>query len=133
MKQKVRRDPHPVDEVKSMEPKAWYDSLIKEEHEDQSGKLVFLFELLEQSRQLKEKVLVFSQSLLTLDIIEEFLGKPQFGDWIKAVDCCRLDGSTGIDARTAHISDFNKSGNDFFVGWGDLRKCLFHALIFAKP
>ena len=137
-----------MDEVKSMEPKAWYDSLIKEEHEDQmtlSGKLVFLFELLEQTRQLKEKVLVFSQSLLTLDIIEEFLGKPQFGDWIRAVDYCRLDGSTSIDARTAHMSDFNKSGNEryynFFVGWGGgggggggvFKKCLFHVLIFAKP
>lgn len=91
---------------------------MKDSYEDQadlSGKLVFLFELLEQTRQLKEKVLVFSQSLLTLDIIEEFLSKPQYGDWVPALDYYRLDGSTKADIRTANMSEFNKCGNDRYV------------------
>jgi transcriptional regulator ATRX len=67
---------------------------------------------LEQTRQLKEKVLVFSQSLLTLDIIEYFLNKPQYGDWVPALDYYRLDGSTQKDIRSANMSEFNKSGND---------------------
>lgn len=88
-----------------------------EEQAELSGKLVFLFELLEQTKQLKEKVLVFSQSLLTLDIIEEFLSKPQYGDWVPALDYYRLDGSTRADIRTANISEFNKCGNDRYVGF----------------
>lgn len=77
-----------------------------------SGKLVFLFELLEQTKPLKEKILVFSQSLLTLDLIEEFLSQPERGDYIRAVDYCRLDGSSGADSRTANMLEFNKTGND---------------------
>ena len=42
-----------------------------------SGKLVFLFALLAQTKRTNEKVLVFTQSLLMLDIIEEFLAKPE--------------------------------------------------------
>ena len=81
-----------------------------------SGKLIFLFELLEQTKQLKEKVLVFSQSLLTLDLIEEFLSKPKFGDWIRAVDYYRLDGSTSADMRTANMSEFNQTDNERYGG-----------------
>ncbi len=77
-----------------------------------SGKLLFLFKLLEQTKQLKEKVLVFSQNLLTLDLIEEFLSKPKYGDWIPALDYYRLDGSTSAEIRTANMTEFNKSGND---------------------
>ena len=100
---------------KSGSPPPWYDDLVEEGCEEQldlSGKLLFLLELLEQTKSLKEKVLVFSQSLLTLDLIEEFLSKPQFGDWVRALDYYRLDGSTNADIRTANMSAFNKEGND---------------------
>lgn len=83
-----------------------------EEQLDLGGKLVFLLELLEQTKQLKEKVLVFSQSILTLDLVEEFLALPQYGNWVPALDYYRLDGSTKIDLRTANMSEFNRSGND---------------------
>lgn len=99
----------------SRSPPPWYDDLVGEGCEEQldlSGKLLFLLELLEQTKSLKEKVLVFSQSLLTLDLIEEFLSKPQFGDWVPALDYYRLDGSTNADLRTANMSAFNKEGND---------------------
>jgi len=83
-----------------------------EEKLEMSGKLVFLFELLEQTRPLKEKVLVFSQSLLTLDLIEEFIGRPEWGEYVPALDYCRLDGSSAADTRTANMQEFNKSDND---------------------
>lgn len=95
-------------------PLCWYAGLLDNSCEDKvelSGKLCFLFELLEQTRQLKEKVLVFSQSLLTLDIIEEFLSKPQHGDWVPALDYYRLDGSTKSDIRTTNMLEFNKNDN----------------------
>ncbi len=104
--------------TRSKSPPPWYNDLVGdgcEEQMDLSGKLLFLFELLEQTRTLKEKVLVFSQSLLTLDLIEEFLSKPQFGDWVPALDYYRLDGSTSADVRTANMASFNKDGNDRWV------------------
>lgn len=97
---------------------SWYDGLVQDSCEDQlnlSGKLMFLFELLEQTLKLKEKVLVFSQSLLTLDLIEEFLSKPQFGDWVPALDYYRLDGSTKTDIRTANMTEFNKTSNSRYT------------------
>ncbi len=93
----------------------WYDDLLGDKADEKlemSGKLVFLYELLEKTRPLKEKVLVFSQSLLTLDLIEEFLSRPEWGDYIRAVDYCRLDGSSGADTRTSNMMEFNKTGND---------------------
>lgn len=40
-----------------------------------SGKLQLLFSLLDESEQIGDKVLVFSQSLYSLDVIEHFLNK----------------------------------------------------------
>lgn len=37
------------------------------------GKLVLLMDILEQCQLVGDKILVFSQSLVTLDLIEEFL------------------------------------------------------------
>ena len=51
--------------------------ITHEEQMELSGKLVFLFALLAQTKRTNEKVLVFTQSLLMLDIIEEFLAKPE--------------------------------------------------------
>ena len=76
-----------------------------------SGKLLFLVELLKEAEKLKEKVLVFSQSLLTLDLIEEFLGKEENGDWTPALDYYRLDGSTRAEMRMNNMTEFNKLKN----------------------
>ena len=46
------------------------DDLVKIEH---SGKLVLLLDILRQCELIGDKVLVFSQSLVSLDLIEEFL------------------------------------------------------------
>ncbi|XP_062594649.1 transcriptional regulator ATRX-like [Saccostrea cucullata] len=54
----------------------WWAEYVNPEDEDKlelSGKLVLLFEILRMSEEIGDKVLVFSQSLLSLDLIEHFL------------------------------------------------------------
>ncbi len=80
-----------------------------------SGKLCFLLELLKEAEKLKEKVLVFTQSLLTLDLIEEFLGKEEYGDWTPGLDYYRLDGSTRPDLRSWQMQEFNEPANNRLV------------------
>ena len=93
----------------------WYRDLITNDVEgnlELSGKLLFLMGLLEEAEQLKEKVLVFTQSLLTLDLIESVLNKPEHGEWTPGLDYYRLDGSLKADIRCSYMSDFNSEGND---------------------
>lgn len=42
---------------------------------ENSGKFVILFQIIEETLRLNEKLLVFSQSLTTLNLVEEFLNK----------------------------------------------------------
>ncbi|KAL3879997.1 hypothetical protein ACJMK2_032269 [Sinanodonta woodiana] len=54
----------------------WWAEYVKEEDKfkmDTGGKLVLLFQILKMCEDIGDKVLVFSQSLLSLDIIEDFL------------------------------------------------------------
>lgn len=56
----------------------WWAEYVKPEDEEKielSGKLVLLFEILRMSEEIGDKVLVFSQSLLSLDLIERFLDR----------------------------------------------------------
>ena len=77
-----------------------------------SGKFLFLLELLQEAEKLREKVLVFTQSLLTLDLIEELLSRPENGEWTPGLDYYRLDGSTRSEMRTHQMSDFNEQDNE---------------------
>ena len=100
---------------KEQTPPPWYDSILPENSLDQpdlSGKLIFLMEVLNEAEKLKEKVLVFTQSLLTLDLIEEYLHKPENGDWTPGLDYYRLDGSIKADRRTTNMLAFNDKKND---------------------
>ena len=99
---------------KSKSPPPWYDDLLPDESINKinmSGKLLFLLELLKEAEKIKEKVLVFTQSLLTLDLIEEFLGKEENGGWTPALDYYRLDGSTNAQMRMSNMTEFNKLKN----------------------
>lgn len=92
----------------------WYGNIFTDDMETDlnlSGKLVFLFNLLEETRRLDEKVLVFSQSLLTLDLIESFLQLPEHGDWCRGLDYLRIDGSMPAGCRSYCVDTFNSVDN----------------------
>lgn len=96
----------------------WYGNIFTDDMETKlelSGKLVFLFDLLEETRQLDEKVLVFSQSLLTLDLIESFLQLPELGEWCRGLDYLRIDGSTSAGCRSYCVDTFNSIDNPKYV------------------
>ena len=63
------------------------------------NKMVLLMDILKESYLIGDKVLVFSQSLLSLDLIEKFLSvaayDDTYGTWNHGKDYFRMDGSTG--------------------------------------
>uniref|UniRef100_UPI00358EED88 transcriptional regulator ATRX-like n=1 Tax=Myxine glutinosa TaxID=7769 RepID=UPI00358EED88 len=105
----------------------WYKEFVKEDDADKlehSGKLHILFEILRMAEELTEKVLVFSQSLISLDLIEGFLklsnnectdDKPNPykgpGKWYRNIDYYRMDGSTSAMTRKKWAEDFNDEVN----------------------
>eukprot|EP00093_Oithona_nana_P006012 06012.XXX_346757_342959_1 [CDS] Oithona nana genome sequencing. len=80
---------------------------------EQSNKFRIFFELLEQTILAGERMLLFSQSLLTLDLIEEFLRERQVPSteekWTNGTNYFRLDGSTPSMERDRLINAFNKA------------------------
>ncbi|NXC83018.1 ARIP4 Helicase, partial [Cercotrichas coryphoeus] len=88
---------------------------------ENSPKMVLLFHLIEESVKLGDKILVFSQSLSTLSVIEEFLAKrpmpsPPGSDggvhnWVRNINYYRLDGSTSASERERLINQFNDPSN----------------------
>uniref|UniRef100_T1HE03 Helicase C-terminal domain-containing protein n=1 Tax=Rhodnius prolixus TaxID=13249 RepID=T1HE03_RHOPR len=80
-----------------------------------SGKMAIFFCILEESIALGDRILVFSQSLFTLNLIEELLqqhivlGKQE--RWMKNVNYYRLDGSTTAIEREKLINEFNSNPN----------------------
>ncbi|KAI3373536.1 hypothetical protein L3Q82_022139 [Scortum barcoo] len=103
--------------------KCWFKNLLYEKDAkilENSGKMVLLFEILKMAEELEEKVLVFSQSLITLDLIEDFLeashnardpSSLKVGSWIKNIDYYRLDGSTSAPLRKKWTDQFNNPAN----------------------
>eukprot|EP00096_Caligus_rogercresseyi_P013772 TRINITY_DN6376_c0_g1_i1.p1 TRINITY_DN6376_c0_g1~~TRINITY_DN6376_c0_g1_i1.p1 ORF type:complete len:666 (+),score=148.68 TRINITY_DN6376_c0_g1_i1:494-2491(+) len=110
----------------------WSQHLESEEDlEDirHSSKILILLEILRSAELLGDKTLVFSQSLLSLNMIEEFLRKlneyhngrdsegvpeslrPFVGPWTQGVNYYRLDGSTSPATRQKWCNYFNKPSN----------------------
>lgn len=129
-------EPEPL---KVENPTEWWTSMVDEtdlNNVEVSGKLMFLFSLLEECEAIGDKLLVFSQSLYSLDAIEHFLslvdtktqenlddsientaentkkGPPRFkGSWSHGLDYFRLDGSTSIENRNNSCKHFNDASN----------------------
>ncbi|XP_035480151.2 transcriptional regulator ATRX-like isoform X2 [Scophthalmus maximus] len=113
----------PAAEGETASVEGWYESLVSESDAkvlQHSGKMVLLFEILRMAEGLDDKVLVFSQSLISLDLIEDFLaashhardpGAFKAGSWIKNIDYYRLDGSTNATSRKKWADLFNSSAN----------------------
>jgi RAD54-like protein 2 len=68
-------------------------------------KFEILFEIIKESVACNDKLLVFSQSLLSLDLIETFLS--QKFKWLKNEQYYRLDGSTTGLEREKLVNKFN--------------------------
>lgn len=107
----------------------WWMKMVPDEELNNlhnSPKLLILFELLRECAEIGDKILVFSQSLQSLDVIEHFLSmidqKTQGedidgnvgefrGSWQPNVDYFRLDGSRSVDNREAMCKVFNDKNN----------------------
>ncbi|KAG7212730.1 hypothetical protein KM043_012997 [Ampulex compressa] len=83
---------------------------------DASAKMTLFFCILEEAIRLGDRVLAFSQSLFTLNLIEDFLARNslkypdgQTDAWIKNVNYYRLDGSTSALEREKLINEFNSN------------------------
>lgn len=121
---------HEMDELiaaqKAENPTEWWMQICPEEelnNLEHSSKLMLLFSILEKCEQIGDKLLVFSQSLYSLDVIEHFLNyideqtqqnatDTSFqGSWTLGQDYFRLDGSTPVEQRNAACKIFNNVEN----------------------
>lgn len=68
-----------------------------------SNKMELLFSILKECESSNEKVLVFSHSLATLDIIEHFLEKKEM---LRNRYYFRMDGNTKSEKRKDDLSSF---------------------------
>ncbi|KAK4069944.1 uncharacterized protein Triagg1_6739 [Trichoderma aggressivum f. europaeum] len=73
-----------------------------------SRKVELLLMILDEARAIGDKVLVFSQSLLTLDYLENL-----FKEQRRLV--CRLDGSTAVYKRQEQIKAFNTGKQEIYL------------------
>ncbi|XP_033949364.1 transcriptional regulator ATRX isoform X2 [Pseudochaenichthys georgianus] len=119
--------PEPVEEPRHASSPDWHKEFVTEadaEILEHSGKLTLLFEILRMAEEVDEKVLVFSQSLISLDLIEDFLElscrakdenkvSPYKGEgkWFRNIDYYRLDGSTNALTRKKWAEEFNDVNN----------------------
>nr|XP_039263032.1 transcriptional regulator ATRX homolog [Styela clava] len=89
-----------------------------------SGKIMLMLQILQLSTEVGDKVVIFSQSLLSLDLIEEVLKSETsdvskglksdsgpYSKWLKYKDYYRIDGSTPANLRDSWISKFNNKNN----------------------
>ncbi|XP_052212127.1 transcriptional regulator ATRX homolog [Dreissena polymorpha] len=78
----------------------WWAEFVKEEDKyklELSGKLKLLFEILKMCEDIGDKVLVFSQSLLSLDIIEDVLAKIMTSSSAQQIQSAHANGGKRKD------------------------------------
>lgn len=73
-----------------------------------SFKMLVLFKILDEAAKLDEKVLVFSQSLSTLDFIQKVCTE-------KKKPYMRLDGNTKVASRQSQVKDFNQGKGQVYL------------------
>jgi SNF2 family DNA or RNA helicase len=73
-----------------------------------SLKTELLVTILDEARQVHDKVLIFSQSLHTLDYLQNMCK-------MQRRSVCRLDGQTPIATRQAQTKDFNEGSKEVFL------------------
>uniref|UniRef100_A0A6P4F6D3 DNA helicase n=1 Tax=Drosophila rhopaloa TaxID=1041015 RepID=A0A6P4F6D3_DRORH len=115
--------------VQKDDPSEWWKPFVEERELNNvhhSPKLLILLRLLQQCEAIGDKLLVFSQSLQSLDVIEHFLSlvdsntknyefEGDVGDfkgcWTNGKDYFRLDGSCSVEHREAMCKQFNNVTN----------------------
>ncbi|KZV39240.1 protein CHROMATIN REMODELING 20 [Dorcoceras hygrometricum] len=108
---------HQKNENRFLNEDWWRDLLHENNYEvDYSGKMVLLLDILKMCSCIGDKALVFSQSLLTLDLIEFYLSKlprPRKNGklWKKGKDWYRFDGRTESSERQKLVERFNEPSN----------------------
>ncbi|XP_027843742.2 transcriptional regulator ATRX homolog isoform X2 [Aphis gossypii] len=84
------------------------------------SKFIMMFSILQECENIGDKVLLFSQSLFTLDLIQDLLenaediddeGSPYGKSWNHGIDFYRIDGSTSLKAREDCCGRFNDVDN----------------------
>lgn len=115
-------------EIIEVQQKEWWQDFCDGDELDNinnSGKLSLLFHVLKECEEIGDKILIFSQSLYTLNCIEYFLDKideattngetEKFGGysgtWHIGLDYFRLDGSSSCDNRATWCDMFNSPDN----------------------
>ena len=94
--------------VKVSDPVVRYRKILADQLVQSSGKMVILMKLLPKLQSGGHKVLIFSQMVRVLDLLEELLK-------LNSYSYERLDGSTRASARTAAMDRFNKKSYQRFV------------------
>nr|XP_012224632.1 PREDICTED: transcriptional regulator ATRX isoform X2 [Linepithema humile] len=134
-KRKTRNNPgedEPEEEVREEAPISeaeWWTQFVQPEHFEDlrvSAKLSLVFEIVKECEQIGDKLLIFSQSLYSLTLIEEFLRRiddqtqkdtslktlnSHTGSWSLGLDYFRLDGQTSAENRSIWCKIFNKPTN----------------------
>ncbi|XP_065830063.1 helicase ARIP4-like isoform X2 [Oscarella lobularis] len=97
---------------------AWAKEIMKDYEpgrEDAGAKMPILLQIIDESVARGDRLLVFSQSLATLDLIEDHLSRrvvPSSGStWTKNEHYYRLDGSTVSLDREQLVTSFNSPAN----------------------
>ncbi|KAF9447799.1 hypothetical protein P691DRAFT_801793 [Macrolepiota fuliginosa MF-IS2] len=99
---------HPYLYSSEIEPKGLTPQEAHEKLIDASCKLRLLRTLLPKLKERGHRVLLFSQFVIALDIIEDFLT----GEGLKYL---RLDGNTKGTDRQKGMDEFNRPGSDVFI------------------
>ncbi|EDR15764.1 SNF2 family DNA-dependent ATPase [Laccaria bicolor S238N-H82] len=99
---------HPYLYAEDIEPRGLPPQETHEKLIDGSAKLRFLKALLPKLKARGHRVLLFSQFVIALNVIEDFLQ----GEGYKFL---RLDGDTKGSERQKGMDEFNRPGSDYFV------------------
>ncbi|XP_076390210.1 uncharacterized protein LOC100874907 [Megachile rotundata] len=126
---KIEPEVTPKVEESEVKEEAWWSQFVQPEHFEDirvSSKLLLLFGILKECEQIGDKILVFSQSLYSLTLIERFLEKidnetqngtssecidGHSGSWSLGLDYFRLDGQTSAENRNTWCKIFNQPSN----------------------
>lgn len=106
------------DHKKEKKSADWWETIMSNNTEDTeapelSGKMLVLLQILKEAAASKEKILLFSQSLMVLELIERVLdgGGNKRQRWKLGRDYFRLDGSTSSKTRQGWVERFNDRRN----------------------